>query len=84
VARGLDPAAAASDAEGGQELADRAGAARTPDLGLAAQSDQDFELVSAGVAAEFVERHGKGIVKEFARRGKNAFVPALARSRRSS
>lgn len=84
MARGLKPAAAASDAEGGQELVHRAGAGRTPDIGFAAQADQDFELVSAGVAAEFVEWHGKAIVKEFAWRGKNASVPALARGRRSS
>jgi hypothetical protein len=84
VARSFKSAAAAADAEGGQELAHRAGAGRTPDVGLAAQADQDFELVPAGVAVEFVKRHEKGIVKEFARRGKNESVPALAPDPRSS
>jgi hypothetical protein len=68
----LEAAPAASDAEGREKLADRTGAGRAADLAFAAQPDQDFELGPAGITAEFVERHGKGIVKENGRRGKDS------------
>jgi hypothetical protein len=53
----LDAAGTASDSEGGEKLADRLGAGRTPDFGLPAETDQGFEFGVAGLAAELVERH---------------------------
>jgi hypothetical protein len=55
---GFEPAPAAADPEGGNELADLAPAAgRAPDIGFAADPGQGLETAAAVVAEEFIERH---------------------------
>lgn len=70
MSRVLDAARPASDSERGYELADRAAAGIAADVLFAAETNQDLESFLTGIATKFVKRHEKGIVNDFAPRGK--------------
>jgi hypothetical protein len=79
MAGGFEATGPAPDPERGQELADRSGAGRAADFGFAAEADQGLKLRPAGGAAELVERHGRGIVKENAAVRKDSRPPCTQR-----